>query len=683
MREKVVKRNARKNDEINHDVREEDIPIPYSAESILTEEDVNYVKRIRVLVDVLNVRSEGAMSAKVIGKTYENDIHDVLAVESDIDRKCWYQVMLPTGEKGWITEEFCKVVTFIDYNYEAEKSFVAHISQEMMPVWRTCFVGGDVVGYVYYDELCKIVETKVDVSKGTWYKIKTSTGVEGWLEGWYCNDIVTKAENCKKIVDKDGNSKPFINERIYELFYQTANKQFDKIAKGRILDFDEKYKDVFLDVLKLDYSLWDDNPNYTSLDIWCDDETLDMILKNFYYNYEKVQVAGYDTYLVGDDIKVVDEMLIYSYMFGNSKLTPSIRINADILSSPGDEVIVSYTLNKNDYLLIFSDETDEILYCFRTDFIRINDISVGDYTNDGKNELYVHTLNYLRKRDYIYKVVDDEFVLAYDNSIFSDYQNKIQTKLQDNRLQFNLDFENYVISEWSLLPGSLFLDAKNRRDQNTLLSMDKQWEVVEENGQWYYEVDFILNLDTVKYADDSGYYDDYTQTEIGRVKLLVKVVGDKMEIKSISHELKYGDRMSTVRQLAEGDASIKNGPCWGMTLEEAYVSLGGNPVDVKGKTYFSYKDVNVYQTNGIVDYIGIWNKEYESVRGLKVGDSRERVEELYGIPDGGYNPDNVKYYCLVNTEDGEKLNRNLMLCVDYVDNVVEYFNFWNYTESDL
>ncbi len=105
----------------------------------------------------------------------------------------------------------------------------------------------------------------------------------------------------------------------------------------------------------------------------------------------------------------------------------------------------------------------------------------------------------------------------------------------------------------------------------------------------------------------------------------------------------------------------------GMTYEKLIYVMGQEPVEKTEEEYHGMKaemlyfkdDTQVYVVNDIVHIINVVSPAYETPRGLKPGDSEERIIELYGEPN---NKDDCVYgYCI----DGYEL-----LTVVVSDNVV-------------
>ncbi|GEM_PF-733819 len=102
----------------------------------------------------------------------------------------------------------------------------------------------------------------------------------------------------------------------------------------------------------------------------------------------------------------------------------------------------------------------------------------------------------------------------------------------------------------------------------------------------------------------------------------------------------------------------------GITYEKLLEIMGQEPVDVAEEAYegmitkmvYFPDDTQVYVVNDIVFTVNVTDPGYTTPRGLKTGDSEERILELYGEPntksDGiwGYNIDGYELLTLVVTD---------------------------------
>lgn len=90
----------------------------------------------------------------------------------------------------------------------------------------------------------------------------------------------------------------------------------------------------------------------------------------------------------------------------------------------------------------------------------------------------------------------------------------------------------------------------------------------------------------------------------------------------------------------------------GMTYEKLMDIVEEEPVEKTGEEYHGMKaemlyfpdDTQVYVVNGIVHIVNVVDPRYETPRGLKPGDSEERVIELYGEPDN--KDEGIWGYCI-------------------------------------
>jgi len=102
----------------------------------------------------------------------------------------------------------------------------------------------------------------------------------------------------------------------------------------------------------------------------------------------------------------------------------------------------------------------------------------------------------------------------------------------------------------------------------------------------------------------------------------------------------------TVDDLKVGDIEV------GMTYEKLLYVMEQEPVEKTEEEYHGMKaemlyfadDTQVYVVNDIVHIVNVVSPDYETPRGLRPGDSEERIVELYGEPN---NKDDFSYgYCI-------------------------------------
>lgn len=115
----------------------------------------------------------------------------------------------------------------------------------------------------------------------------------------------------------------------------------------------------------------------------------------------------------------------------------------------------------------------------------------------------------------------------------------------------------------------------------------------------------------------------------------------------------------------------------GMTYEMLMAAMGQEPVEKTKEEYHGMKaemlhfsdDTQVYVVNGIVHIINVVDPGYKTPRGLRPGDSEERIIELYGEPDN--KDEEVWGYCL----DGYEM-LTIVLCEGVVSQIQIEHGVW-------
>lgn len=153
--------------------------------------------------------------------------------------------------------------------------------------------------------------------------------------------------------------------------------------------------------------------------------------------------------------------------------------------------------------------------------------------------------------------------------------------------------------------------------------------------------------------------------DLARVFVDLSLTGYKYDIADVRAEVKYDDPdLLSIKALDYDEIRLVDGPAVEMTMEQAYEALGGNMEEFEYSESIEYNGVGLFEFCGCIVEITVTSPEYETPRGLRVGDTIEKVERLYGKPDQGFSGDEyVVYKCSAN------YYRGMDIC--YKDNAVE------------
>ena len=159
--------------------------------------------------------------------------------------------------------------------------------------------------------------------------------------------------------------------------------------------------------------------------------------------------------------------------------------------------------------------------------------------------------------------------------------------------------------------------------------------------------------------------------DLARVDIILSIKGNEPEIIDAHVEVKYNSpSLLDIQPLKFDEIRLVNGPAVEMSMEEAYKALGGNMEDFKNSEYIEYNGVTLLDFCSSVVEISVNTPDYETPRGLKVGDTAEKVESLYGKPDAGFSgDDHVMYKCT----GADYVNYYRGLDIYYNNNIVESF----------
>lgn len=164
-------------------------------------------------------------------------------------------------------------------------------------------------------------------------------------------------------------------------------------------------------------------------------------------------------------------------------------------------------------------------------------------------------------------------------------------------------------------------------------------------------------------------YNETMQNDLARVEILLSLKGSMHEIMDVHARVKYDNpELLSIEPLKYDEIRLVDGPAVEMYIEEAYEALGGNPENLEYSDYIEYNDVSLFEFCSSIVEISVNTPNYETPRGLRVGDTIKKVERLYGKPDEGFSgDDNVSYKCAGD----DYLNYYRGMDISYKDNVVE------------
>ena len=494
----------------------------------------------------------------------------------------------------------------------------------------------NIICQVSKNQVYELLGEEKDSLGKVWYKVSIDFVATGWVAGWLCKKTNEKVNTAIK-------SKPG------ELLYKCSNK------------------DLFVGLLLVeDYSL------KNLLKVYGSKYSVRKNSSNTIYEYEN-----------GIKFEVNESGQVVTAEAGKRSFSISQikKKTCDIFKHKGNEILV---FDSNKSLIVLDATNKKVLREYSTRYLESADFEVGNFIGDSNLELYLYeTGSGLNRRieKGIYKVINDDFIKVYDTDSFNYYSNGIKANINKNILNLDVKIGNYSFKEKSTIPDRVFYNTKEITDKNKLLSVDPEWSVVQEKGNWYIKVHCSVNIIMLKYywgpAGDDIEEKEIMLNDLARVDVLLDSSSGAPKIKETSCKMKYNDdSLLSIKPMLYEEGALVDGPALGMSMEEAYKALGGG--EIKDEEHFDSMQLNgvtIEQWCFQIVGISVESQKYTTQRGLKVGDSIKTVESLYGKPDVGFSGDEyVEYKFCEKSKNGKiEINYYRSLFVCYKNGFVSKF----------
>lgn len=484
------------------------------------------------------------------------------------------------------------------------------------------------------DNIFELLEEGKDSQGKVWYKIDVDFGVTGWVAGWLCKKTNETVNSAAK--SKSG-----------ELLYDCPDK--DLFVKLLLLE-DYSLKNL-LKVYGSSYSIRQDNA------------------------YKKYKYKNGIIFEVSEDGDVITVGVGNRSVFINSLK----KKTCDIFKNKGNEILIF----EGSSLIVVDAASKKLLREYNTGCIEITDFEVGNFLDDNALELYIYGSDDNTKKRNIYKVTNDDFIKVYDINSFNFYGDGIKANINNKVLDLNMNIANYTANEKSIIPNRVFYNTEETTDKNKLLSIDPEWDVVQEKGKWYINVGYTVNITMLKYywgpPDENMEYNEIMLNDLARINVWIDMSGKSPKIYKVLKKMKYNDdSLLNIKPMLFEEGTLPNGPELGMSMESAYKALGGDLKKYKYSENMELNGVQLQEFCGEIVGIYVESSKYTTKRGLKLGDSIKKVESMYGKPDVGFSGDDtVEYkFCYV-TDAGEfRVNYYRSLTVYYKNGLVSAFNLY-------
>lgn len=508
------------------------------------------------------------------------------------------------------------------------------VMDNYVSVYRETSTSSEIIDVVENNNIFAMLDEKLDADNKTWYLIECNFGRRGWIPGWLCEETEEKVPLFNTFKSEKG---------------ALLNPEIDKDLYVRALLMEEYSVEAF----EREFGRNNVQKSYGPI---------------VYYEYPN----GFYFLLNGDGE-------FYGFGFGDryDDIRPSTinRITCDIFSNPGDELLIFFEYGVYYRLLVCDADTREILREYNLDFLGLDPVEIGDFLNIGGPQLYLDGHSDGEYKKGIYRIVNDDFVEVIHVRSFDKYNDHIQAALDGSNLSVTVDIGSYHKTLTSLLPDKVFYDTRDVQDKNGLLTVSSDWSVVKKDGKWFIQICSKVNYPMVYYywgpPGEDIESNDILYNDLARVFFDLSLKGDQQEVIRVSAEVKYDNpELLKVEPLGYDEIRLVDGLEVEMSMESAYEALGGNPEEFEYSDYMEYNGVSLFEFCGSVVEITVKSPDYETPRGLRVGDTIDKVESLYGKPDNGFSGDE---YVMYKHTGSDFVNYYRGLDIHYKDGAVEWF----------
>lgn len=358
------------------------------------------------------------------------------------------------------------------------------------------------------------------------------------------------------------------------------------------------------------------------------------------------------------------------------------RMRMDIFPNPGDEWLILYECDMYYRLLVLDGTTQAVLREYETGFLNILDVQIGDILREGGVQLYLDGYADGTDKRAIYRVVADDFVQVYDLGSFAQYKDGIKATISNSLLRLDVQLEGNSEKKELQLPERLFYDNRDISDKNTLLAIHPSWHVLEKDGQWFLTVRNSVDFDMLGYfwgppgenMDDNN----IMLNDLARVDILLAMDKGTPKIVEIKTSVKYDDpALLAVKPILREEGRLLEGPVLESTMEQAFSAAGGDMNTFEYAEQLTVNGISLYEFTGSIVDITVTAPGHATTRGMKVGDSIQTVERLYGKPDAGFSGDeSVSYKSVFDDQKKPALNYYRGLDISYLNGTVKSFTVY-------
>lgn len=516
------------------------------------------------------------------------------------------------------------------------------------------------------NDVFHIINTEVDSKGNTWYQVQRFVDSIGWVEGKYCkktnNPVTGECQTAGKLLDPEIDKDILL--KLLTIDYSSVD--------GFIKEFGKDYKKTITDIesFEIEYKYPNGFAFYSS-------------------DAESIYRVTYQ-----------DNTYIYSSFNGNKKIIGNVS------ESPGNEILYIYN---DTYLLILQEGTNNIIGNYEFNNNSLGDVMTVNFLNEGTDQIFIneqaHSVDDRRwffdserhdmlfsqgsTKNGLYKLnADNRLVKVLGSNDFSSYAKGIKSSITNNNLVLDIQVGSYNFKQSDPLPEHVFYNRKNFPDHNEALSTVIDWNIELINKKYYAVVDIYVVFDMLNATwglpepdgDDFG----VLPNDLSRTRIVIDYNNKMQKIISVDTLVKYENPAFTkIKRPKCKDLKIQKGPAIGQDFIEAYSMLSDKLKIHENEDTAFFNGVTIsrnWNDNKTVDQIYVNSPEYLTSGGIKVGDSEDKVIEVYGMADQGLPGDEyADYYSIYDFEGHLGFASIFGLTFRYKDKKVVSYHIYSYT----
>ncbi len=392
-----------------------------------------------------------------------------------------------------------------------------------------------------------------------------------------------------------------------------------------------------------------------------EDNLIEEYLKKYGDNYTIKETEEFKVYIYKSGLKLYEkDGRVTKFSTGNIQFTATDdKVKNNVLANTDGELI--FITGRDNYLyggfIVYDTGRQSIIVRQEPLYVRENPVKLIDIDSDGTFELSFSGIKKeTEESEEIYtteiiSINEDGLSILFGKHNPEKYSYLIDFTLEDQLFTIMLPQVNAM--QKCSLPDRLFTEEILNDDEEIRISLS--YLVRETETSPYVECSFtvIYPIGGEWYGPGYSIYEmHFCSLATGTLKLQYN--DSKWNIREYTLKCKFDEEGENIGRLTRdeayfGDHVISQGD----QVRDVIVRMGGNLEDYNDEELDEYlaettvDNCNIKMfTGGDIYSFEIFTSKYPSSRGLKVGDTRERVLELYGNPDLGFvdDSDYIAYY---------------------------------------